>query len=304
VNDIFRIHHLSDTHIGPLHYEDYRRSIVTYSRNLELYCKHLRELGRADLPDVVIISGDLTCMASGSEMLTAQKQIDTIVKNLARKNSSWRANEKRRHPYVMIVPGNHDVDWTEKTDKGKIKRYAQLADNVYQNGDVLSAIYVEEDEERPVYHDFGEHCNVFIYLLSTIRIGETRNQHLISIYEKAADQITRAGNQSMYNRTELEELQGYLKRDPGYMDQTHLDKMLDTLKKGKLPDSRCRIAVMHHNPTSVPQASIDDFDIIINSGSLNSALTEGKFDIVLHGHSHLSHCTRLIPLSQVARYVV
>jgi hypothetical protein len=58
-----------------------------------------------------------------------------------------------------------------------------------------------------------------------------------------------------------------------------------------VPLNRLKIGILHHNPSSVPSDDIEAFDTIINAGRLKMCLISNKFDIVLHGHRHILHCS-------------
>lgn len=67
--------------------------------------------------------------------------------------------------------------------------------------------------------------------------------------------------------------------------------MRDRSAPPTVPSNRVKIAVLHHNPITVPSDDIEAFDIIINAGYLKQSLANAGFDIVFHGHRHVQHCT-------------
>jgi 3',5'-cyclic AMP phosphodiesterase CpdA len=181
------IDHLSDLHVGELHCAaEIRVSVAEQPkepRNLALYRSHLDTIPSSDLPDLVVMSGDLTTFATEMEMWTIHGEIVSLVKILKRKETSWRKAENL--PYVLIVPGNHDLDWKAGEYAEKIKRFSKMSSDLHRMGGVLSAIY---DSTSPNdfhnYYDFGDECNLFVYLFNTTSIGGTIDPRLTSIHAK------------------------------------------------------------------------------------------------------------------------
>jgi 3',5'-cyclic AMP phosphodiesterase CpdA len=210
------IHHLSDIHIGPSHSADATEPVVQAvqpqePRNLVLYRTHLRDARIEDLPDLVVISGDLTCFAHENEMRTAQDEIQRMVEILREKRVSWR-NDKA--PCVLMVPGNHDVYWQEKNYDKKIERYARLSNDLFNSDGVLSALYYNAPD-RPVCWDFGEDSNLFIYLLSTIRLGGVSDPRLEKIHEELAERHSElTGGNPDRIKFALGELEKLIRQDP------------------------------------------------------------------------------------------
>ncbi len=285
----FVIHHLSDLHIGPLRYSPERRVQVAPEapHNLTFYREYLERLQQSSvelLPDIIVISRDLTSYAKDKEMDTAQDEIEKIIATLKTRDTKWR--HAKNAPYVFIVPGNHDLDWREETYENKINEYVRLANNLAKDGSILSGLY--HDKRREVHYDFGDDCNVFIYLLSSISLGGTLDPRIEEIHKKLAELhrnvISASGDKI---GPLLEELHRLGRQDPGYIDEADLRKM-NAVTEG-IQEHRFKIAVMHHNPTSVPSGDLDAYDAIINAGSVKMKLIESKFDLVLHGHRHFLH---------------
>jgi len=76
-------------------------------------------------------------------------------------------------------------------------------------------------------------------------------------------------------------------KSPGYIpieDLIEMEKKMYNLNKNRL-----KIAVMHHNLSSVPSDGLESFDAISNAGIIKEFLIKHGFDLVLHGHSHDVH---------------
>ena len=69
IGNAVKIHHLTDIHVGPLHHTVSHKIPFVPSdakgyQHLDYYLAHLRARSPSDLPDLVIISGDLTSYAA------------------------------------------------------------------------------------------------------------------------------------------------------------------------------------------------------------------------------------------------
>ena len=290
----FVLHQISDLHIGPMHYAASIKLPLAEQakepRNLQHYQAYLRKLETAQLPDLVVISGDLTSFATEAEMTKAEEGIQDIVEMLQRKPRPWCSKDA---PYVVVVPGNHDLDWTKTTHAQKITRYAQMSKRLHASAGVLSAIYPKGALPcPPVFFDFGDECNIFLYLLNTTSLGGTIDPQIAKVHKELAKHYRtivsdKSGADNV--RTALQVLKRLERQDPGYVAMNDIDNMEQALQK--IDGRRFKIAVMHHNPTSVPSEDIEAYDTIINAGVLKMSLMNNDFDLILHGHRHFPHCT-------------
>lgn len=290
----FIIHHITDVHVGNLHYSpELKFSFLEPSnsaRNIKLYRSHLNKLslGVGDLPDIVVLSGDLTSIASEEEMNLVADEIRGIVNIIEKKNVPWR--KEINAPFFLIVPGNHDLDWNKSVYEEKIERYARMSQSLYQDGKVLSVVY--HGDRHEVYADFGDTCNIFIYLLNTTTLSGVIDPGLSSIHQTLKNAYTSAltalSSRSIdaYSQA-LKELQDEARKDPGYVSHEHLDNLNKAVEN--IPKHRFKIAVMHHNPSSIPSDDIEAYDTIINAGVVKQVLMEAGFELVLHGHRHFQH---------------
>ncbi len=295
-----KIHHLTDVHIGPLHYSyENKLNIVPVEHfvNLPKYREFLSEMPLDDLPDIVVISGDLTSYASDDEFDLAVKWISDLVEIMKKKKSSWREAE-RNSPYIFIVPGNHDLDWSEDSYATKIKRYCRSSDILCNENNVLSACYGAH-KNNPVYYDFSS-LNIFFYLFNSTPLGGTDEPVIKEVIEEINDKIINAYHDTLNAKNEeiikaVNRLNKYVKQDPGYVSKDSLKEMENVLRS--IPKERIKIGVMHHNLTSVPSDDVEIFDTIVNAGIVKDYLIRNEFDIVLNGHRHFWHAVREIHLA-------
>jgi len=288
----FVIHHLTDIHIGKLQFAPEQKLRMapapSNSRNLDLYLDSLERTRAELLPDLVIASGDFTCFASVKEMDTAQDKLRKILEILEKKPSPWRENAEA--PFVLIVPGNHDLDWSEDSHAQKIERYARMADSLYQGGKILSSTY--HSAPHATSWDFGEGANLFVGLFDSTALGGTRDSVLVEIYKRLAERY-RAVRSSTADAEVQEALDALFKearKDPGYVEPAQLEAMAERV--AGLAPNRIKIAVMHHNPTTVPADDLETFDVVVNAGIVKRELAAAGFDLVLYGHRHVFHCCR------------
>jgi len=291
------LHHLTDIHVGPLHYTAAQKfdfaKLYADDRNLALYIDFLESDCSPDLlPDCVLISGDLTSYASERQIAKVKDNILRLVKVLKTKP---HPNAKRPlSPYVCIVPGNHDLDWSQDTYEEKIQRYARMSDDLFRDGEVLSAVY--SGSNNPVMWDFGEEWNLLIYLFNTTSLGGIEDPALSQIHESLVRQYGMLGAADGGGDPvqALSDLKKASIKDPGFIDPIDLRAM----KKDLGPDtaSRVKIGLMHHNLASVPSEDIEVFDSIINAGPVMEDLIQSGFDLIFHGHRHFLHAAQLRPL--------
>lgn len=228
----------------------------------------------------MIISGDLTTFATEEEMNDAE---DFIAKIAAVETWRERTAVPATAPRLLIIPGNHDLDWAKTGANDKHERFDRLSEAVRGDGSVLSSRY--RRMVRDPWIDFGDQANLFVYLLNSTLYGGTDDPVLGPIYKAIANKARDLG----VSEEAMQALSGEVKKDPGFV----LDLDIESFRRvaAQVPRSRTKIAVVHHNPNHVPSDDRDNFDTIVNAGPLKAALLESGFDLVLHGHRHTFHCS-------------
>lgn len=291
--DTFLLHHLSDVHVGPLHYRADRklRFVPAYHEGvaqMKRYLSHLDSRQAIALPDVVVISGDLTSYATQEEMNAAKDWIRSLVMVLRKKSPRWRSGKQENAPRVLMVPGNHDLDWSQPDYARKIERYARMADDLASYG-VLSAVY-HFDPAPPTTWDFGDEANVFVNLMNSTTLGGVKDPKLELLLEQLKvdyEAVLQKKGDALADAVYA--LEQHVRQDPGYVRPDALDGLAASLRG--VPDTRVKIAVMHHNLSSVPADDIETYDTIINAGKVKTRLMGHGFDLVLHGHRHFPFIT-------------
>jgi 3',5'-cyclic AMP phosphodiesterase CpdA len=219
----------------------------------------IAELQRADLArfspeDVfIVVSGDLTYQASIVEFDLVAKFLDGLCTGLGLERS-----------HVIMVPGNHDVDWAlSGIDRDRrFDNYLSFVRDFYQS---------DFDSRHPLLDwDFD---------ISSPR--PSANQ-LISFFE-SGNLIFVGLNSCIYEDDQ---------RHFGFIGRRQLDAVGELMKD---VDRDCiRVAVMHHHLHPFPELleSRDaeevwtDSSTIRDAGYVEQRLEKLGFDLVLHGHKH------------------
>lgn len=310
------IHHITDLHVGPLHEAASKKlQYVKDSgrpRNLQHYSDFLRATPPANRPDLVVVSGDLTSYATEDEMNCASDELRAIRDLLCVK--PWRegttnppdmalsstsphqplGDSLALRPRMLVVPGNHDLDWTKASRDEKIDRFSRLAALLRGPGTVLfsrSASAPNALSEPPPYFDFGDDWNLFVFLFDSTTYGGSANPILKGVHQRFSD-VYRSVVKARAGRDledALDQLKKEMVEDPGYVGQEQIAEMQSALTA--IPKRRFKIAVMHHNPSAVPADDVEAFDALVNAGLVKQALADNGFDLILHGHRHLAHCS-------------
>ncbi|MBX7432542.1 metallophosphoesterase [Mycobacterium sp. Y57] len=239
-----RIIHLSDVHFGKEHIFGGEK---TPAGDFVSGGPSLAESIRADLaqiedaaPQIVCLTGDLTQTASPAEF----EQARLFCEALCYDNASLGP--------LAIVPGNHDVDWTAKSGKTRMRPWSHFLVDLRGTADDWT------DDRRDAYvrTDLVKSHGVLIAEINSCRFVEkdTPDEQRGRVSEKALDEL-----------------------------ETQLSK----LKRGAA--KHCiRIALVHHHPILIPELAEQGrgYDSIHGAGHLLRILRQHGFHLLLHGHKH------------------
>jgi 3',5'-cyclic AMP phosphodiesterase CpdA/tetratricopeptide (TPR) repeat protein len=213
------------------------------------------ELGGYRPEDIaLVVSGDLTYTASGREFRLVESFLNELCHTL-------RVSRRQ----VVLVPGNHDVDWklaaidvSHRFDNFLSFARSFYGDELFRERYPLVGWDFEVSSERPKANQivyFGCHPGlVFVGLNSCV--FETNQDHY------------------------------------GFVGLKQLDNVA-TLLVG-VPEADVRVAVMHHHLHPFPEA-LDvregsnvwlDLSTVRDAGLVEQRLEQMNFDLVLHGHKH------------------
>jgi SAM-dependent methyltransferase/3',5'-cyclic AMP phosphodiesterase CpdA len=284
------VHQISDIHVGTQHFSPENKLHVprpSRAFNLERYRDHIVRLKPEQRPDLLVVSGDLTCYGMEEEINEIGDALQNLLDALMEKPSDWRRRLDAAAPYLLLVPGNHDLDWTKQEHGARVDRFARMSDKLSRHGPILSAVTTANTSP---YFDFGEECNLFVALFDSTKLGGDEHPQLASVARKLeaiVDHVDATTAKQL--RTALDELRKEVRQDAGYISPGDLAKLETVVHK--LPKHRIKLAVLHHNVSPVPTADIDRFDVVVNAGAVKAKLAELEFDILLHGHRHTVHCS-------------
>jgi hypothetical protein len=269
------VHHLTDLHVGPLHHKSSRLPFVEKRAegwtHLKYYLNYV-DAGR-DVPDVVIVSGDFTSYARDVEFEAAEQFLVELDRRLKARHASAQ-------PRICIVPGNHDLDWAQDDYGSRISRFHAMSQRL--RGRVASAVAAPPEAPYIAYPDL----NVLVYLLNSCALGGTRNPVIQQLRATFASLRPDAGEKA-YEKA-LEELEALSRQDPGYVHPDDLAAVARHLPPNH--ERMLKIAVLHHNPSNLPDGNIEAYESVINGGQVKKTLLDHGFDVVLHGHRHFAHC--------------
>lgn len=198
--------------------------------------------------DYLVIPGDITHEAQPAEFDLASNFIADTARVLGTKKKKTR---------VIIVPGNHDVDWAEmslpdSTGFRQNQRYAPLRNGKWIFGRIMRS---------------GGQC-----LLDPpyFRIWDF------------ADLLVLAYNSAWHDDPKISTHHGLIAAD-------HIQQLERKVGQIDLSSSRLKLFLAHHHPVqySDPIPDEPDFSAMTNAGNLLALLRKNHFDVLIHGHKHV-----------------
>jgi 3',5'-cyclic AMP phosphodiesterase CpdA len=278
-----RIHHLSDVHVGPKS----AQTIDAKERGplaeavdpgvvRESYLSHLEGLRAAGkAPHLLIVSGDLTEHATPEQCQEARAWLDRLAELL-----EPHVLLDTDTPRVLLVGGNHDVDWSQTRAGGEHARHENFANAVKG--------YAHPHLEQPPadrklqaieWPDLG----ISVLLLGTSELGGEIERDK-ERYELRKELVKLARAPSKPEQEEAEKLALKAARlDPGLVHAEVLRHVNTHPWNDKLP---VRISVMHHPPSPLPSTEVARYSGLLNAGAVKQVLMEKGFCLVLCGHAH------------------
>ncbi|EPX62051.1 hypothetical protein D187_009954 [Cystobacter fuscus DSM 2262] len=278
-----RIHHLSDIHVGPRS----AQSIDAKEAGLlaealdpglvrESYLSHLeglRKSGKA--PHVLIISGDLTEWATKEQCQEARNWLDRLLPQL--EPHVLLGEEAQR---ILLVGGNHDVDWSQTRGGPGSTRHQNFADFFHGYAHPHLEVPPADRKLEPIeWMDLG----VTVLLLGTSELGgqiEEEREH----YNLLQELVKLPKAPTKEEREKADKLATDAARiDPGLVEARDLRRVSTHPWKDSLP---VRIAVLHHPPSPLPSTEVARYSGLLNAGAVKQVLMEKGFCLALCGHVH------------------
>jgi 3',5'-cyclic AMP phosphodiesterase CpdA len=290
--------HISDPHLGDVPSKldddkavikdqpDLETSQKVFLRTLNTMVQFVEENGK---PAVVILSGDLTYRNRDSGF--------KAFRDLLAEQAAIFPDDRSR---IVVVPGNHDVDWDEKpATKARYSRFLAVTRDVGCTTPLLDGI--DFDQETAALKPEAKHhphvaitddvlaialnSSNFCGVPVTPRDGWTVDEWKSELDSRGLDsdselaaQLKKLHQQDIarISKPQVEALSAYFAQTAG----------VDTSPSG---DERLRIAVLHHQllPLSLREER-KAFESLISLQMLRQLLRDYGVRIVLHGHKHES----------------
>ncbi|HEU4404573.1 MAG TPA: metallophosphoesterase [Polyangiaceae bacterium] len=277
-----RIHHVSDVHVGP-------KAAAAIDAKAggrvaagadpgplrNTYVQHLKSLrAKGEAPHLVVISGDLTEWATGEQLAEARAWVEQVRDELAE-----HVQLGPEDPRVLVVGGNHDVDWTQSRAENPSARHRPFAEAFRAYRPPRLEV---PPEGRPVaavsYPDFG----LELLLLGSAEYGgevddDQRRDRLLREIADIRDPAA-PGERERAEKAALDAA----RFDPGLVH----DKDLERAAAHPWAEP-VRIAVLHHPVSPLPPVTeIAPYAGLLNAGAVKDTLLKSGFCLILHGHAH------------------
>ena len=280
--------------VSILHISDLHRSKGSEITNSALLASLVKDNDRyttnetpiIKTPDLIIVSGDIirgSISNDGSE-IEIQGQYDEATEFLTRLTNQFLSGDKQR---IIIVPGNHDVDWKfskasmTKIDGnnvfdsvGKVKSEV-LRESINQNTKIRwnwrdLSFYEITDLEK-----YNKRLEAFANFYSTFyddkRVYSLNPSEQYDIFDFPTFKLTIVGFNSCFNNDHLR-LVGDI--HPACIGEASL-KLRQYSEKGRLI-----LATWHHNTKGLP------FDSNYMDNSKLKNFIESSISVGFHGHQH------------------
>ena len=257
-----RIIHLSDVHFGKSHRcaPPDRGASAGYPTLVELLQRDLNgdtwndeiwlPRDEVDSPLLLMITGDLTQGAATAEFEDARKFVDGLTGKVVMRRQIGKKD-------TFVVPGNHDVTYTEANPTGR----------------------------------FGPYCAFYNQLFEACRTPALAHaaQELTQVHDRSSDGFIVAEiNSCLYVQRDDDR-----ERNRGHVDMQAIARLRRQLESIPQPflQASVRIALLHHHPVLFPALLEPErgYDAVANSHYLLKLLRDFGFQLVLHGHKHYPH---------------
>jgi 3',5'-cyclic AMP phosphodiesterase CpdA len=285
--------HLSDPHLGQGHkldddkdelegQPDLETSQRVFERTLKTLSGFVSEHGA---PEVVVVSGDLTYRNS-------QTGFERFVELLTEDHAVL----PKDHSRIVVVPGNHDVDWDE--EPGAPARYTDFLQATRDIGCVtplLDGVDFDPTSGKlsgdPSIHHVQTKDFLVVPFNSSNYCGVLTNQRNSKSEDEWREELAPLGDRS---EELMEEIRRGRQVDMARISRSQIEALGEYFARQRLstdhdPDQRLRIAVLHHQllPISTREER-KPYESLVDLGLVRETLRDYEFGLVLHGHKHES----------------
>jgi 3',5'-cyclic AMP phosphodiesterase CpdA len=239
----------------------------------------LRRHPEQDWPKSVIVSGDLVNRGGAEDGTDEYGEFANVCRFLEHLRDELRIGADR----VLVVPGNHDVDWTPGLTQ--TQRFGNFLRAMHRHGYVTPT--EQMGEITGVRHSLsgivgGVECEVFL-LASPLFSGTTDAANRALVERLRALVAAVPSSQRAALEDELERSRGSL--DIAAIGRRQLELLARHGDRSD-DDDITRLVVLHHHLLPDPQVEVAPFEAVVDAGRVLETLVSNHYDLVLSGHKH------------------
>jgi 3',5'-cyclic AMP phosphodiesterase CpdA len=193
---------------------------------------------------VVALTGDLTETSLDTEYANASRFVEGCA---AATIFGWKMSADD----IFVVPGNHDLQWDQKTPKGRWLRFTD-----------------------------------FYNTLRGSRLGADRPEKLTRLIDQSGNGLIVAEINSSAHIEKDQENRG----EVDHAAITSLRRELEAIDPARRHRA-IKVALVHHHPVLLPvlAEAKEGYSAFVNSNNLLERLRHFGFHLVLHGHKHMPY---------------
>ncbi|MFO1076154.1 MAG: metallophosphoesterase [Planctomycetota bacterium] len=230
---------------------------------------HLGKSAEDDWPKVVVVTGDLVNKGGKDANANGVGEFDRAAQFLTQVQQTLRIEPDR----VLVVPGNHDVDWSP--DLTLEERFRPFMNAMAS----FSTPKVTRDGPEPVWVDLStirQGIDVEVLLLVSPTFSGAPDEDRRSLLSHVKQRL--AGERLQVKWDEIEE--------PRLLDIALIGSHQRNKILSRAPKDNLRIALLHHHVLPDDQIELSPFEAVLDSGRLLEVLVSRGFDLILSGHKH------------------
>jgi 3',5'-cyclic AMP phosphodiesterase CpdA len=261
------LHDAPDFKVPPRELEDL---LVTPDR-AETFIRMATEIFRDNTPDAIIVSGDIVDKGGADRPANGPGEFTRATKFLM----DLAANLHLDPAKVLVVPGNHDIDWTTEGPE----RFTNYLSAVEQ---FTSPHHLRHHTLAPISVTLTKgKIEVEVTLLASPLQSGVRAPWEQNIRQSVSDQLEDA-NLATDRYANV--------ADIAVLGSEQRDYIVN--QRERLPDG-VKIAVLHHHLLPHTQIEFTPFEAVVDAGATIDSLINGRFDLALSGHKHCRRLQRL-----------
>jgi 3',5'-cyclic AMP phosphodiesterase CpdA len=181
---------------------------------------------------------------------------------------------------VLVVPGNHDVDWTPgRSGVDRFSNYLKAVrgfSSPFERGDRLTprTVSLQAGPDGP----WAELTLLASPLFSGVAdpVAKTVSDQISSLVAELPDEPRRAIQEALRSGESVLDIAALGAHQLGYIER----------EKPSHAEGGIRIAVLHHHLLPNPQIEVTPFESMVDAGRALEALITARYDLVLSGHKH------------------